>query len=352
MEETFSQGTPQESLFLLRQGFLSLRGVVDALLRADSVPYGVFADVGQLTVRDIALSRYFRPFRALEFRPEHDRIKSVRVLDVLRGIEREELRRSMSLAFLGLFRLLHYLRYVTVPGSKEAVPRGQLVLALVKSEATSLSWYLSGELAARLSALSPQASEVASRIALELRKDAGKVIRRDLPRAAADPAVLLKARDALENRVKQAVIPLARVFDRTIRGASVFDEYVTRREQARRVQLDLHVFREMCLLAAEALGRGDDSALFKLRLFLGYFRDVSYQLLRFGDYGPFDAFIDFMVHAEMPVEGRAQDHLSEVCIQFAGTVDGTLTLVNRREELAGKTVDPVQVQQLIGRFWW
>jgi hypothetical protein len=65
LEQQLSQETPQESLFLLRSGFAALRGVLEALLRLPSHPYQLFVDVGQLVVREVALNKYFRPFRPL-----------------------------------------------------------------------------------------------------------------------------------------------------------------------------------------------------------------------------------------------------------------------------------------------
>ena len=102
---------PQESLFLLRQSFESLRTIVDSLLKLETVSFRVFHEVGNLALRAILQNQYFRPFRPLEFCIEFDRVKSVPLLDALRRLGDPE-RRLFTTAFLGLFRLLHYLAYV------------------------------------------------------------------------------------------------------------------------------------------------------------------------------------------------------------------------------------------------
>ena len=108
LDEELEEDTPQESLFLLRQSFESLRTVVDSLLKLETVSYRVFHEVGNLVLRAILHNQYFRPFRPLEFCLEFDRVKSVPVLDALRKLGDPE-RRLFTTVFLGLFRLLHYL---------------------------------------------------------------------------------------------------------------------------------------------------------------------------------------------------------------------------------------------------
>jgi hypothetical protein len=342
LEQQLTQETPQESLFLLRSGFSALRGVVDGLLRLPHVSYQVFTDLGQLTVREIALNKYFRPFRPLEFRGEYDRIKSVRILDVLRQMQGggDQLRRTVSLAFLALFRLVHYLRYIP-SGADDAARRGYLVLALVKSEAGALAVFLEGELAATLSAAGVgQTNNSTARIALEIRKEVGKVLKRHLAGAAAgDLDTIARARDALSALFKQWVASLAQVFEPTVNGREIFDDYVSRLEQARRLRTDLWAFREICHRAERAALRGSsdevERAVGALRKFVGYFKDVSYQLLRYGDYEPFDRFINILNELEpgrlSQVKGRRQ--LTHDCRAFGEVLAKTFGMVSKREEI-------------------
>ncbi|HZX42707.1 MAG TPA: hypothetical protein VFE93_12780, partial [Myxococcaceae bacterium] len=147
LDEELEEDTPQESLFLLRQSFESLRTVVDSLLKLETVSFRVFHELGNLVLRAILHNQYFRPFRPLEFCLEFDRVKSVPVLDALRKLGDPE-RRLFTTAFLGLFRLLHYLAYVR-PTPRGVERRARVVLALVRSEALTLVGYLRTELAPR-----------------------------------------------------------------------------------------------------------------------------------------------------------------------------------------------------------
>jgi hypothetical protein len=147
LEEELEEDTPQESLFLLRQSFESLRTIVDSLLKLETVSFRVFHEVGNLALRAILQNQYFRPFRPLEFCIEFDRVKSVPVLDALRRLGDPE-RRLFTTAFLGLFRLLHYLAYVR-PAPRGVDRRSRVVLSLVRSESLTLVGYLKTEVAAR-----------------------------------------------------------------------------------------------------------------------------------------------------------------------------------------------------------
>ena len=89
------QETPQESLFVLRQSFESLRNLIDHLLQLPVCGLSLFNDVGNLVLREIVLNRYFRPCRLNEFRLEYDRLRSVRLLSLL---EAPSLSRTVSAA--------------------------------------------------------------------------------------------------------------------------------------------------------------------------------------------------------------------------------------------------------------
>ncbi|HLM48028.1 MAG TPA: hypothetical protein VK458_29460, partial [Myxococcaceae bacterium] len=121
IEGELVQETPQESLFVLRQSFESLRNLIDHLLQLPVCGFSLFNDVGNLVLREIVLNRFFRPFRLNEFRLEYDRLRSVRLLTLLSTVPAET-RPLFTTAYLGLFRLLHYLAYVS-QDAQGTIPR-------------------------------------------------------------------------------------------------------------------------------------------------------------------------------------------------------------------------------------
>ncbi len=354
LEQQLTQETPQESLFLIRSGLTALRGVIDGLLRLPQVSDQLFNDVGQVLVREIALNKYFRPFRPLEFRSEYDRIKSVRILEILGRLESsgEPVRRAVSLAFLGLFRLLHYLRYVQ-PGAGEGARRAYLVMSLVRSEATALSGYLDRDLPAAYAAL----AEASRKMAIEVRKEVSKVLRKHLATAApgdADPVA--RAREALDGLFKQWIVQLAQCLDPSMAGQELFDDYVSRRAQAKRLRADLFAFREISRRAEKLAGRGEipelERAVVGLQRFVSYFRGVSYQLLRYGDYEPFDGFISILRDLDPGRlrQPRVRRQVGDDCRAFQEVLSRVFAAVNRRDEIAKEPFDEAEAGAILAQL--
>lgn len=174
IEEQLDQETPPESLFVLREAFDALKNLLDHLLKLPAANLGLFQDVGKLSLREIVLNRYFRPFRPLEFRVEYDRLRSVRLLDTLVTLQ-EEQRTAFTTAFLGLFRLLHYLAYVDAEEQPPFSRRVRVLLALVRSEATALASWMHSELSPKAGSKSLQAATL--RAARDIARETERVAR-------------------------------------------------------------------------------------------------------------------------------------------------------------------------------
>lgn len=353
IEAELEQSTPQESLFLLRQGFVALRGVLDQLQRLDGTGYQLFADVGQLALWHIALNKHFKPFRPLEFRPEYDRIKNVKILELGKTLEAPA-KRPVSTAFLALFRLLHYLRYVPGPNDV-ATRRAQVVLALVRSEIASLTAFLEGDLAACLTRLGPEKSAAAIRIAQEVRAETSRVVKQDLGATGAPSGAPGRAREDLSKMCRKAVTDLACIFNPSLEVSSLFDAASERHEQARRLRLDLFAYREVCAVAEQALAAGGGEAeaaraLAALKAFALYFRDVSYQLLRYADFEPFERFAAIVQEPDALPAGPARARLAEDCRVFGAMAEKTFGAVCRREEIAREPFDQAEGKRLAERF--
>ncbi|HEX4622576.1 MAG TPA: hypothetical protein VH208_13525, partial [Myxococcaceae bacterium] len=352
LDDELEQGTPQESLFLLRATFESLRSVIDHLLKLEVFSFSLYTEVGNLALREIVLNRFFRPFRSLEFRLEYDRIKSVPVLEALRAIPEAD-RRLFTVAFLALFRLLHYLSYVNPDQKVAPAPRSRVVLALVRSEAVSLVGYLKAELAPRASQKRHRA--VALRAARDVAKENDR-IHQDLldDNVGHEAGAPLLAAVELTQLFRRQLVLLARSMDPKLGGAD-FDRLVSRVDMAERLRLDLWAFAEICRQADAAL-RGTDvraagRALARVREYSTYFQDVSYQLLRYGDYEAFDRFTAIVVETEAPPHGPgARDRLAEDCRMFAEVCATMSSAVGRRSELAHRRLDRERATNLVGRF--
>ena len=348
--ENREQRTPEESLFLLRNGLVAHQGILDHLLRLDAAPQSLFLDVGRALQHELFVSRYFCPPAPLEFRAEYDRIGSVLLLEALRLLDDEKKRKAFALALLASFRALRSLRYVPSP----PVPhtrRVLVVLALVRSELHALVDYLEGDLP-RLS--SPSAAAAGKAAAQKIREVIAQVPPL-LAQPLTDRAQLDFQRDKLVQATKECVGMLANALDPAMGHYALFEDDSARTDQSERLRKDLWIFREMCRYTAGALEKADATpeAAEPLRRYATEFRDVGYQLLRHSDRELFDRFLDILEgwsgRRGESTQIRMQ-RLRDDCQRFAEILDRALDLVSRRTELQKIPIDEAMYREALAKL--
>ncbi|WP_408889787.1 hypothetical protein ACJ2CR_41175 [Myxococcus faecalis] len=353
IEEELDQQTAPESLFVLREDLDALRNLLDHLLQLPTARLNLFQDLGKLALKEIVLNRYFRPFRPLEFRVEYDRLRSVRILDTLSQMS-EEPRTAFATAFLGLFRLLHYLSYVDAEATPPVPRRVRVLLALVRSETHALATWMHAELSPRAGSKGLQAA--ALRAARDLAKEAERIGREVLAHVDREPDAPQRAAAAFTTLLRTQVVAL--VESLAPNGGltdGVFDHLVSPQDAALRLRKDLWVYAQLCR-AAEGHLRADDvpaaeRALDALKSFLGYFHDGGYQLLRYADYDAFDRFTALLVELPWPPEGPGiRSRLAEDLRRFSQTLESTFHAVSRRTLLQGRGFDRQEAEALRDRF--
>jgi hypothetical protein len=349
LEDELEQQTPSESLFLLSQSFESICVVVDHLLGLETLGHRVFHEVGSLTVRAILQNRFFRSSRPLEFCLEFDRIRSVSVLDALRVLPDPE-RELFTTSFLALFRLLHSLAYLRVEPERPLDRRARVLLALVQSEALTLTRYLRIEVAPKTATRTWQHAALRAARNLTLKT-------RSISRALAGEGALEdeRLRDAARDFTalfEGAVVELARAVE--ARGAAEgFGRLVAPALVAQRLRNDLYVSAQLAREAALALEESADPStqLSALLRFLDYFQDGSYQLLRYGDLEAVDRFLSIVGDASGLPEGPlGRARLSEDCALFADAAEALFIRVGRRSEATGRRFDKAHAEAVLDRF--
>jgi hypothetical protein len=349
--EMREQRTPEESLFLIRNGLQAHQGILDHLLRLEAAPQSLFLDVGRALQHELFVSRYFCPPAALEFRLEYDRIGSVLLLEALRLLDDEKKRRPFALALLASFRALRSLRYVPSPPVAHT-RRVLVILAMVRSELLSLVGYLEGDLS-RLAA-GMAAAAAAGKAAAEKIKEVLASVPPLLAQPLTDRAQLDFQRDKLVEATKECVGILANALDPAMGHYALFEDDAARTDQSERLRKDLWIFSEMCRYTARALEQPDATpeAAEPLRRYATEFRDVGYQLLRHSDRELFDRFLDLL-------EGWAgrrgestqirMQRLRDDCQRFGEILDRALDLVSKRSELQKIPIDEASYREALAK---
>ncbi|MDX2051924.1 MAG: hypothetical protein SFV15_05985 [Polyangiaceae bacterium] len=339
MREGTDQSSPVDSLITLRHGLSTAHEVLEGIVRTQRVPFRLFYAALTSVQREVGRNVYFNPMRALEFRPEFDRIKSPHVLELIRGVSGEKAHQLVALTFLSLFRMLRYVRLLQRVASEPSVKkrrlasRGYLILSVLRSDARALTDHLrrrSGELLAESFAndlLNVPASEIVQRaselraaghriiaikaalegIAATVRLEMRRAFQHDLPSIeqgaseaefrAALQRVLLNLRPALLN----TVLFLGKALGASLEPDSVFDDEAARRETSERLRRDVWMFAQIVRAFASKAEQSPPEDLWEksyglqyVREFLAYFRAMGYPLLRAADYPRFDAFMAAM----------------------------------------------------------
>jgi hypothetical protein len=381
---SMGQDSPEASLSVLRHGLTNLLEVGAGLLRLSRVPFRLFYAHVSSAMREIAQSSFFNPLRALEFRPEFDRIGSVQVLELIQRVPGEEAHRLVALTFLSLFRMLRYIRLldgIAVDASDRRSGRAWLVLAVLRSDARALSTYLSQRAGSLLAEsferdlLRVPASEIATRhdeivgeahrlvavkgaltgISANLRLEMRRTFDHDLPAIdAGTPDAELRARIRqvtanLRPALQNAVLFFAKSLGAKLEERRVFDDQAVRRATSERLRRDVWCFAQILrafAIKAQHVGAPEEgwtgAASFAfVREFLAYFRAMGYPLLRVGDYPRFDGFMDAMNSLEEtdlldPPRVEAAVREAEA---FHAFLDELFDRISKRDELSGVPFD-------------
>jgi hypothetical protein len=384
--EGASQTTPEESLIVLRHALTSTVEVVEGVLRAQRVPFRLFYAVASTVQREVSRNTFFNPLRALEFRPEFDRIKSPQVLDLIRGVPGAEAHRLVALTFLSLFRMLRYVRLLgrvaaeTGGRRRRVAGRAYLVLAVLRSDARALSDYLrqrAGVLLAdsferdvfavqamsigeraqglraaghRLIAIKSALEGIAGNLRLEMRRG----FQHDLPAPdaglseqefrAAVHGTVGNLRPALRN----AILFLGKALGVSLEAGGVFDDQAARRETSERLRRDVWMFaqivRAFSTKAQHSPAEDRWAAVYNfqyVREFLAYFRAMGYPLLRSTEYPRFDSFMAAMERlqdTDLVDPGRLENAIDE-CVAFHGYLQRLFEDISKRDVLSGTQFD-------------
>jgi len=123
---------------------------------------------------------------------------------------------------------------------------------------------------------------------------------------------------------------------------------------AQRLRNDLWVFSRLSRATEDVLSRPQDDAgpaLAALWSFLGYFQDVAYQLLRYGDLAPVDQFAAILRELEhVPSGPGARNRLAQDCREFAEAAESCFVAVGRRSDVAGRRFDEHHARAVLERF--
>jgi hypothetical protein len=387
LEGPLEPDTPEASLDLLRRAFGHFLDLADGLLRIGPISSRLYGALHAVVVREIARHTYFGPHRALEFRPEFDRIRAPGVLEALNAIDTESARPVVALTFLTLFRGLRYLalieRYAADPNS---VRPAYVIFAALRSDLRALTEFLiqrSGDAfaegferdcrevpAAEIRVRYPELAETASfltrirstltSLGTLLRIDTKRVLEVHLPSpdaAVAGPELgprFVHAITELRASIHHAIHTLVGEIRPSNPPCELAVDLEARRASSEHLRREVWMFMQVLRAflakaeAAQAIQTDDvhdrwtgAASVQFVRDFLTHFRAIGYQLLRGHDVSRLEAFLvafEPLRDVDLFDPARLEKAVQEcrTCYSFLSDL---FECISRRPELAGCPFD-------------
>lgn len=281
-------------------------GVIPDLIRAGTISYMSFLNIGRMIGEEIRENVYFNPF-ARSLNPEFDAIANPKISGIVKSIEPNEIMKYLSVVFIYLFRFMRFMRFIDIEGERPGSLNVSLsILILLKAEITAFQGYaakavgnmIDQELGGCLKSISYQFSMENRRVYLqELR---------DIQRKKASLGFRGKIENChgiLKNLTEQTVVQLAQHFRPEISGEEIFSSFVTKAQQSIRLREDIMVLHKFTQIIDENTDNAGDKLRFfeSMRNYMLYFEGSTFRLLRHDDY---EGFVCSLRRYAMP--GRMQ----------------------------------------------
>jgi hypothetical protein len=340
-EHLAGQFAPEDSLTLLIESLADLRTIIDGLIQLPSVSFQTFTSIGKLINREIKRCRYIEPLIAYKFKPQYDRIEHPKITAIIKGITNAALRQDIAKAFLEAFRLLRYLSFIEADLREDRpLKKALLIFALINSEGRALYEFINNKLLT-----SPELDEE-KRGAIDcasyaMNMEFNKVFGRELVgfvhlrQASPIYAKVENSHGLLRNCLQQTIVSFANAFDLTLDGSQIFDSFLTRFEQSRRLRAD--IWKLTCYLRHFET-HADKGQIAVLIDALAEFRDGSQKYLMYKDWDQYEQFYEEVIIS------RSNEELAQVLHRFATYLETLLGQINLRGVLADHPFDYPKIE--------
>ena len=344
----YKQDTEEKSFYVLYDSFINLKSIVADILRNQDILYLSFKNVGQLISKEIRENHFFNPFRQ-DINPEYDYIDNKEISEIARTIEDREMKKTVSILFLHLFRLIRYLMTMDHRSlNKASINCSLIIFTLLKSEVEVFRVYVGRisdkvndeRLASLIQSLSYQIGMESKRVFMQEMKDIY-----DKESEVHLRGKIEASRGILKNLVEQSVIQLAKYWSENIKGEAIFEVFITKAAQSMKLREDTYVLNS---LVSSTLKKDSTSGhLSTLINYMDYYENFTFKLLRFDDY---EQFTNMFTKIRNIYQQGDRDKLSEACHEFNIFLDTTLRQIDNRADLKGRRLDTARANDIVRQY--
>jgi len=353
----YDSDDPEQSVFLLYDSLVNLKGIVTDILKSRHISYLSFKNIGDLICREIRENDYMNPFRK-DINSDYDVIGNQKISDIVKGIGDRKLKRVFSMILILLFRQLRYLNCIDITTRRKiSISCGILLLSVLKSEVRLLVHFLENQ---EHKPLMKNYQELLSPITFQLSMEHKRVFNQEL-RDILQQKNILNLRGKIENShgilknvIEQCIVQIAQFFEPSIHGEDVFSNFITKVGQSMKLREDIFILHRILSLFERNMDEPQKRKSFfdSLKNYMMYFESFTFRLLRYDDYEEFVKFFRSFMSEMMVDELSERDlvRLSDKVHNFKIFLDATLGHVNNRTELRDHQIDIEKIEQLLRQY--
>ena len=289
------QMTPVDSVAQLLDSLNDLRISIDAYQRLPNPGYQLYLALGRNYRQEVKNCRFIDMLMSQRFRMQYDLIENKSLMEVLRSIPDEQVRRNTALALLYLFRFLKYLNLVYEDMKYDRTLRHHLVLfSLLHEEMENLSQFLKTRL---LKGKDPgrELRSAAELVAYSLQTESRRVLSRELVFISRemDPANIYarieNSHGVLQNCCQGSILRLVGAIDKKFDEESLFPKRAERIAVAERIRQDLWDLRKWLVDVLENDTAPDADRIIER---LMAFKEKTLHSLMYRDWAGFEIFME------------------------------------------------------------
>ncbi len=348
----YKQDSPEKSIYVLYNSFLTLKSLINDIIRTQDIHYMSFKNTGDLISKELRENAYFNPFDK-DINPEYDFIENKHISEVIKNISNKQFKKVMSILILHLFRMLRYMKTMDHRSLNEiSMSCSLLIFTLLKSEIELFRAYIvqsvknleESDLTMLIETLSYQFGMESKRVFQQELKD---IYERD--NKVKVRGKIESSRGILKNLTEQTIIQMVKYWNPELMGEDIFDVFITKTAQSMKLREDVYVLGK--LVTAVGRVKSDErrnGVLTMLMNYMEYFENFTFKLLRYDDYEQF---------SEMFNNVRSQfqrgDNLKkaiDTCHQFSIYLDTTLGHINQRADLHNRKLDVEKANDIAKQY--
>jgi len=309
--------------------------VCRTLVRTQAVSFEAWSSVGRLLVRELKRSEHAKQIVRAARRISSSNVRP-ELLTLTERVQPESLGADLREVFVKLNDLLDQLRFIEASLKLDPPLKQMLIVfTLIHQETRSLLMMIEAR-ALRSEDIEPSIFEILDSTAYAIRMELRKALEyelADLSGSRQMPLIYAKVENAhgiLRDCFQQSVVALAQVFDDTLDGKLLFQNFQTKLDQSLALRRDLWT-QLKCVERAES--RCDPQAVAALKESLSAFREGGLRHLMYKDWESYELFFEEIAVVRKPAE------LLPVLHRFAAYLETLLGQVNMRAVLSEHAFD-------------